>query len=234
MTALPATPIPAANTPARLTRMLLACGLAPLLYVATIVAQDIGRTDYDPVHHWGSELSLGPLGWVQITNFVATGALLVAFAIGLRRALRGERGGTALPILVGLFGIELVIAGAFVMDPDGGYPTDAHFSGEPSLHATIHNINALPTFLTMGALAAVGVWWYARQAESRGWSRGWVWYSLAVAVITPLAMVGAGILEDVPGSHFGLMQRVAMFVGWPWIAVLAGNLLRRSPALQRV
>lgn len=208
----------------RSTRLLLACGLAPLLFIAVVIFQDIARTDYDPVHHWGSELSLGGWGWIQIANFIVTGTALVGFAAGLRRVLRPGPGSVALPALTGLFGVQLVIAGAFVMDPDGGYPADAIVPATPTFHATVHNLNALPTFLAIGSLAAVGTWWYARQAGARAW----MWYSLAVAIITPAAMVGAGILEDVPGSHFGLVQRIAMFTGWSWIGTLAVRLLSQT------
>lgn len=45
----------------------------------------------------------GELGWIQVANFVVTGALAFAGALGLRLALPGQRGGKAGPILAGLY-----------------------------------------------------------------------------------------------------------------------------------
>lgn len=41
---------------------------------------------------------------MQITNFVVTGLLVLAFAVGLRRVLHLGRGAVAGPVLTGVFG----------------------------------------------------------------------------------------------------------------------------------
>ena len=46
-------------------------------------------TDWTPVHVTRSLLANGDHGWLQVTNFVLTGLMLVAFAVGLGRALDG-------------------------------------------------------------------------------------------------------------------------------------------------
>jgi hypothetical protein len=51
-------------------------------------------------------LSLGDLGWIQIANFVVTGALFVACAVGLRRVLHPGRAGTWGPRLVGASALD--------------------------------------------------------------------------------------------------------------------------------
>jgi hypothetical protein len=65
-----------------------ACGVvAGPLFLTVSLAQAFTRHGYDLNHHPISLLSLGELGWVQIANFVGCGTLLVACAVGLRRAL---------------------------------------------------------------------------------------------------------------------------------------------------
>ena len=63
-----------------------------------------------------SQLSLGDLGWIQITSFILTGLLAVAGAGGVRRALKGQKSGTWGAILVGTFmrcaGVIAALAGA--------------------------------------------------------------------------------------------------------------------------
>ena len=77
------------------TRALLACGLvAGPLYVVVALLQVLFRDGFDLSRQPLSMLSLGDLGWIQITNFVVGGLLAVGFAAGLRRVLRGGRGGT--------------------------------------------------------------------------------------------------------------------------------------------
>ena len=61
----------------------LACGLAPGAFFVVIMIEGFLRPGYSCTHHWGSELSVGDLGWIQIANFVITGVLTIAFAFGL-------------------------------------------------------------------------------------------------------------------------------------------------------
>jgi hypothetical protein len=49
--------------------------------------QALTRDGFDPTRHPLSLLSLGELGWVQIANFVVTGVLYLACAVGMWRVL---------------------------------------------------------------------------------------------------------------------------------------------------
>src|ERR1700733_5130967 len=61
---------------------------APLIFVGVFTIEGALRPDYGAVSSYVSALSLRPRGWVQIASFLATGALLLAFACcgELRRA----------------------------------------------------------------------------------------------------------------------------------------------------
>jgi hypothetical protein len=129
-------------------RALFVCGVvAGPLFVLVFLIEGAMTPDYDPLRHPVSSLALGPFGWTQTLNFIFVGILTLAFAVGLVR-LRGARhkvGG----ILVGLRGVGLIGAGAFVTDPVSGYPPGTPptpvdtttpgtlhdlFSWQPSLH----------------------------------------------------------------------------------------------------
>lgn len=43
-------------------------------------------------HDDASLLSNGPFGWIQVTNFLVAGAMVLAFAVRVRRVLAGGRG----------------------------------------------------------------------------------------------------------------------------------------------
>jgi uncharacterized protein DUF998 len=67
---------------------------------------------------WPSGLALGPLGWLQVANFVLFGLALIAFAVGLHRGVgRAGRGSSVGPALLILAGVAMVLAG-FETDPD--------------------------------------------------------------------------------------------------------------------
>ena len=132
-------------TATRRTRAQLAGGVAAgPLFALVAGAQVLTRDGFDLRRHPLSLLSTGDLGWLQIGNFVATGLLTVAGAVGLRRALRGGRGGTWGPLLVGAFGAGLVAGGVFVTDPALGFPPGAPAGSpeHPSWHSVAHSVAA--------------------------------------------------------------------------------------------
>ncbi len=79
----------------KLTRALLACGVvAGPLYVVVGLIQALTRDGFELGRHPLSLLSNGDLGWIQIINFLVTGLLTVACAVGMRWVLQPGRGGT--------------------------------------------------------------------------------------------------------------------------------------------
>jgi hypothetical protein len=169
---------------------LLACGvIAGPLFLAVSLAQASTRHGYDLNHHPISLLSLGDLGWVQIANFVGCGALLVACAVGMRRALYPGRGSTWGPLLIGVNGLGLIVAGVFVTDPGAGFPPGAP-AGPPE-HITWHGILHEVGFglATLGWLAACFV--LLRRFTATG-ERGWV----AACIAAPVANVVVSAWPD--------------------------------------
>jgi Protein of unknown function (DUF998) len=167
-------------------RNLLYCGIvAGPLFIAASLILAFTRTGFDLARHPLSLLSLGSLGWVQIVNFVVSGILYVLGAVGLRAALRQSRGGTWGPLLVGLSGIGLIIAGVFTVDPGAGFPPGAP-AGAPTMswHGVLHEIGFMLSFV--GAIGACAV--FARRYAVFG-RRGWMVVALAAPVA---ALVVAG------------------------------------------
>jgi Protein of unknown function (DUF998) len=91
------------------TKTLLACGvIAGPLFVAAFLVEGATRAHYDPLRHPVSSLAFGDSGWTQRANFLVTGLLMLAFAIGLRRVLRPLGGPTWGPLLVGACAVGLL------------------------------------------------------------------------------------------------------------------------------
>src|SRR5262249_25315816 len=101
---------------------LLAAGvLAGPCFMLVATIQEVTRPGYQPLRCQVSHLALGAAGWIQAINFFVTGALILAFAAGVRQALRPHK---LLPALVGLIGVALVPAALFAPEPAYGCPPD--------------------------------------------------------------------------------------------------------------
>jgi hypothetical membrane protein len=216
------------------TRLLIAGGaIGPLLFIIVLLIEGATRPGYSAWHNYGSSLSLGPGGWVQIANFIVCGLLMLCFAIGLRQVFRTGKGAVWGPLLLGIFGVSLIVAGVFVTDPSLGYPPGTHTSGPQTLHGTIHGVNAIIAF---GSLAAAIFVMARRFAGDPNW-KGWALYSLVTGILVIvffIATTAVSALDEsgvFPGSPTGLLQRIGIIAGWGWISLLAIRLLSqmRSP-----
>ncbi|MBO4270349.1 DUF998 domain-containing protein [Microbispora triticiradicis] len=206
-------------------RTLLACGFAPLLFLLVILADGALQPGYDSIDRWGSELSNGEWGWVQIANFVITGLLTAAFAVGVRRSLGSGPGSRAIPVFTGILGFCLIVGGVFVTDPNPGFPPGVQPPAEPTLHAWIHNLNLFPAW----AALTVAILMAAYRAMSRKEGAAWTLITLAAGVLTPLTLYVAARHFDWDtrsGHSHGLWQRVSQGIGFGWYAVYATRLLR--------
>lgn len=211
-----------ANNLASMKRLLYAGAIGPPLFIVVFLIEGLTRPGYSAWRHYVSQLATGPGGWVQVTNFLVCGTLVIAFAVGLRVATRS----VAAPILIGLFGIGLLVAGSFSTDPALGYPP-----GAPIVHSThgmIHGLAGLACFSLLPATAFVMAAWFARN----GAPRRWMWYSLgvgAVMIATFIASTTFSTLDAtgaVANAPTGFFQRIAIITGWTWISMVAWHFVR--------
>jgi hypothetical membrane protein len=215
------------------SKALLACGvIAGPLFVVAFLIEGATRAAYDPLRHPVSSLALGESGWMQVANFIVAGLLTLAFAIGLRLALRPPRGSAWGPLLVGVWAIGLLGAGIFVTDPVSGYPpgTSDRLSGH-SWHGALHDLFSLAAFVALSVACFVFGRWFAARSE-----RGWAIYSAITGVVFAVAFVlssaGFGQIEGFVDLA-GLFQRIAVIIGFGWLTLLAVHLLRGPSEMQR-
>ena len=224
------------NRRTRRARLLLACGVVgPPLFVVVLLVEGFTRAGYSTWRNYGSQLATGPWGWTQTTNFILGGLLILLSAFGFRQVLQdqGGPGRTWGPILVGVFGLTLVIAGVFVTDPALGYPpgTPSGANGAQTWHGTIHGVNAIPCFLSL----AVATFVFARHYFAQPGARNWARYSLATGTFLLAFFIGStavGAMDEnnvIHNAPTGILQRISIITGWAWLALVALRELRTLP-----
>jgi len=214
------------------TEFLLLCGvIGPPLFFAVLLIEGATRPGYNAWRTDGSYLALSNQGWEQIANFIVFGLLCIAFAVGLRRIWRTGRASVWGPLLVGLFGLGLLIAGVFVTDPGGGYPPGAPINGSPQTwHGWVHGINGLLLFnVVLPAACFVLARRFAADPQNRRWATySWMSGALILLISIP-STIGMPIAEKAGFPVLdGLIQRVEIFIGWAWIALIALHLWRQE------
>ena len=205
----------------RITKSLLGYGvIAGPIYVVVAAAQALTREGYDPMRHAVSQLSNGALGWIQIVNFVVTGAMTIAAAVGVRRALGPGRQSAFASGLLGVYGAGVLAAGFFRADPSDGFPPGTPAGvGEVSWHGMAHFTVAGLGFACLVAACFVMGSWFARRSEA-----SWAWFSRITGLV-----FGGGFLalsSGAGGAAAILVFTAAVVLVWTWLAAVSVKLYR--------
>jgi len=179
------------------------------LFIGVTTIQILTRPGFDLRRQVISVLALGDFGWVQVSNFILSGLLTIAFAVGVRQTLRGGRAGTFGPILIAANGLALIIGGIFTTDAGLGFPPGAPDTiPDPlSWHAQIHSFSF---FFAVISIVLASLVLARRFAGIRQWR--WVAYCVGTAVAMP-ALVAYGMTNlNIVGVAFFAMAVV--MTGW--------------------
>jgi hypothetical protein len=199
--------------------LLTAGGIAGVLFCGVATHGILTRPGFDLQRHAVSNLSLGEGGWMMVAAFIGSGLLTLLCALGMSRVLLEGRGRRALPILIGLYGLGLVLAGIFPPPACCGFPAGTPDDQLPVMTpgAIVHSIAFMIAFSSLIIACFVA----ARRLSGR-----WATLSLAAGVAMPL-LVGLGMANVVaPGIAFF----VAAIIGWTWLTALVLQLADPSSA----
>ncbi len=199
-------------------RALLAGVAAGPVFVATAMIQILAREGFDLTRHPLSLLANGPYGWVQSVNFIVAGLLSLVFAYAVAPQLRGGRGAVAGPVLLGVYGVGLIIGGVFKADPAMGFPVGAP-AGYPDRLSTSGLVHAFAPPLAFLALVAACLV-LARRFAAEG--------DRAVAFITVVVAVACFLLPLPFGPLLSVRLLVAVILGFAWVTGFAVRLRARG------
>jgi hypothetical membrane protein len=192
------------------SRVALAGIVAPFGFFGVMTALGQVTPDYDWVARYGSELSLGSLGWIMIVNFVALGVVELAVAAALGRTIGNRVTGWVATAGVGLLGAAFIVAGVCVTDPA------KLVTGAKTWHGFVHALMAAVIFFVATPIAS------AAMAIRMRRQRGFAAYCDLTAVGTPILLVAT----FTSGNLLGLTERIVIAVAFAWLATVAFKLRR--------
>jgi hypothetical protein len=211
--------------PVRITKSLLGYGvIAGPVYVLAVAGQMAVRDGFDPTRHAASQLANGGLGWIQIVTFLITGAMTIAAAVGVRRALGPGRLSAWASGLIGAYGAALVAAGVFRADPSDGFPPGTPPGmGEVSWHGLVHLMVASIGFACLVAACFVLAAWFAREGEA-----SWAWFSRITGVVFAASFLA--LTSGSGGATTILVFTAAVVLVWAWLSAVSVRLYREVGA----
>lgn len=185
-------------------------------YLGVGLLQALLRDGFDLARHPLSVLANGPGGWIQTANFLFTGLMVVAAAVGFRRVLGPKS--RAVTWFLGGYGVAMILAAMFPADPMDGFPpgTPEGFPTSISTTGLIHFIAGALAFTCLAISALAAAWTMRRRGVP----------SLALlSLFSGLAVLlgffsGTALPIGVAGIWF------AVVVGWTWLTVMSLRLNR--------
>jgi hypothetical membrane protein len=214
----------------RVTNVLVGCGLiGAASFVVAFLAEGATRPGYSAWRNFVSQLATGDDGWMQTVNFLVCATLMIAFSVGLWRTLGVRGSGRLGAVLVGLFGVALLVAGTFVTDPGLGYPPAATAPVLQTSHGVIHGLAGLACFTLLPAALVTLGFSFRHVTEWRGWTRPLI-TSGGLVFVFFVASTVASVLDErgvVPNAPTGALQRIAIITGWSALAAVSYHLLRQ-------
>ena len=203
----------------RVTRSLLGYGvLAGTVFEASVLIQGLTRRGFRIAHDDASLLANGPLGWIQVVTFLLAGAMTIAAALGVRRAMPSRWA----PRLIGIYGAGVMAGGVFRADPADGFGPGA--PAGKALHVSWHGYGHLVAG-SVGFIALIAACFVVARYFSRQGQHGLAIYSRATGVVFAAAF--AGVTTGSSSSAIVLPFYAAVLAAFTWLAVVSVHLYRR-------
>ena len=204
---------------AAVTRSLLGCGVVVgPFYLLFGLIQAFVRDGFDLTRHPLSLLANGPGGWVQTANFILSGTMVIAAAVGFARALRPQSRATSW--FLGCFGASMLAAAVFPADPVDGFPvgTPEGFPTTISTPGILHFAAGGIGFLTLAVSCFAMAVAMSRRKEPT---------TARLSFLSGLAII-AGFFGPMalPISLGTAGIWFAVVVGWAWLALMSLHLHR--------
>ena len=201
-----------------MTRSMLGWGVvAGPFYLIFGLILALTRPGFDLTRDDLSLLLIGDLGWLQWLNLALSGLMTVVAAIGLLRTPQWSR---AAAMLVGAYGVCLVLSAVFPPDATESFPPGAGGGGFTT-SGILHLVFGGLGFVCVGVAAIIaGSWLGRRQPPTALWSR-------VAGIVIIVSFVAGGALSALPVGVALLWLTVSVI--WAWLALISIAAYRAIP-----
>jgi len=201
----------------RLARLFISAGvMGAALSLLVITMDGILRPGYSAISQAISDLGGGQHAWVLNKDLIATGLLIMLFAVGARGAMGGALGQKSVNAMTALF----LLAGA-------GIANDGVFTEYKALQLHILGFYTAVTALTL-AFFLVGARLLRLRDDQRWRWRRYGWYSLLTGLVVLLLIVVYVALPTYATDFQGLIERMIVGAAFGWQIVTGCQLLRQD------
>ena len=180
-------------------------------FMAVIVTLHFLRPDLNPISRPTSEYAVGPYGFLMTTAFLSMSVASLSLAIGLYKGMPKSTRSRIGLILLGIWGVGVLVAMSFPINPEGTRPT---------ITGIIHRINGPLTFLSL----TIGT-----MLVSKSFKRDKNWrviyrpaLSLSVVMLVMFIITGVNMATD--SGFEGLSQRVFLITFATWFILTTRHL----------
>jgi hypothetical protein len=202
----------------KFTQHLLQAGvIGPIFFVLVFISDGFLHPNYSQMSQMVSFLSVQTNGWIQIANFVISGLLLIAFAIGFFQRMQ--------PViqkrhLLGISMLLFLVGAGLVND---GFNVTA-LPGQPlGLHGSLHVLGFLVIFASLIAASFLT----GRQLLKVPAWRGYGWYSIIAGLITLLSFFALIVIMVKLPAIAGLINRAVIIEAFSWCVIMGYILLTK-------
>ena len=203
-------------------RALLFAGIAAgLLFFIVPTIEVFRRPGFDIQRHAISVLSLGDGGWVMKVVFIVCGLLTLMCALGIYMELTRGWVRFAAPLLIGAYGLGLILAGVFDAPAGLGFPPGTPQDQAPVMtpSAILHSVAFMVAFSALIASCFVFALYFLHVQQTI-----WAVISLVAGIALP-ALIGLGISMTMAP---GIALYWAAMLGWLWFVATLLMMARAS------
>jgi hypothetical protein len=195
------------------------------VYLVNLAALHFLRPDVNPVLEPMSNYAVGPYGFLLTAADIGLGLAALALTFGLYLSIAPPGRSYVGLILLGLYGVSVLLAGIFPID----------VGAEATTFGILHNIVGNISFIGFPIAVILLSLGMGRDERWRSFRRTALAVSVLVVLTVILTMVGFNI-----GIGFGLTQRLANVTALAWMLLVALHLrslaqgaLAQQPSLVR-
>lgn len=190
--------------------------VGPLFFVLVFTLNGFLQPGYSTMSQMISWLALRPDGWIQDTNFIIFGLMLVIFAIGFAQRMRSIISKKWLLVCT-----SMLLVSGFAWANDGFFISDAPGAADMTMHGMMHTIGFLVIFFSLPLV----FFFVGRQlVKVPGW-RAYGWYSLIAGIVS----LGVFVFLIYTGIHatqiVGLANRLLIIEAISWYVVMGYHFL---------